>query len=630
MQRQLTPKALALISNLREIRTSAPLSEIKDVVSDSEIGLADVAQFATYSDDTYTRNTVFRSERFEVKLLVWSAGQASPVHDHRGSTCVVKVLSGVASETTFQFDESGTPAATGFRRHQAGSVFGEEDTDVHQLANLDRETLYTLHVYSPPLTDMSVWDDLPSQRRPSEPALHHRLDDDALRRAYATSDFPLDAEGRYRPDWLTLTIDPDSAIQMSKGRSPDIRDQVSRRLERVGWMGRMADRFVTLVSGIAPHGVEPWFIWRRPMLYAAVMLWLLGGAAASMAIVASGSLWLLLLLTVSLPMTAAGARAGMLTTMHDAIHMWAEHPNERVRTLFYWIGSAMGWFLLVEDFPTYASKHIIHHGDDFATPNDPDVRLIRGFGFEPGMSADKLRQHFRKMRWSPRFHWKYFSARLASQFGRGPLARRVGVGGFWLGVLGTVVATGFLLPFLIGWVLPVVFMFQRNALEQFMGEHRWLKQADAGTERGVFYAQTSAGRFALDAPPAEDMPRFRRGIAWLAWTLKLLTEHALYRSSVVWGDLSNHDEHHVHGLAMLHERGTELPRYALPDVAWMNTAYGRRVYENLRAPNDPELQQFWNRWQPLDATFQSLSELDPNEVGAPTDGDETANGMLGM
>ena len=416
----------------------------------------------------------------------------------------------------------------------------------------------------------------------------------------------------------------------SDAKTPDVRDQVSHRLRNRGIIGRVLDRFVTLVSGIAPSDVEPIMIWTRPTMHIAVLIWLFGGAAATAAIVASGIPWLLPLLIVTLLITASGARAGMLTIMHDAIHMWVEHPNPHVRTLFWWIGTILSTVLMVEDFPTYAKKHMVHHGEDFARPDDPDVRFIRSLGFEPGMTVEALRARYRTMRWSPWFHWTYFKARLVAQFLRGPVVQRVFNLGLWGGVATLVTTSDVWVPFLVAWVLPVMIMFQRAALEQFMGEHRWLKETDPENPEVVRYAQLSAGRFALDAPPSASLFGLRRVLSWIVWAFRLVFVQAPYRASIVFGDLAHHDEHHVHGLALLHARGIALPRYAQPEIAWMNTAYGRRVYQRLRRDDDPVMTEFWQRDDPLDATFESLSALDPSEVGEATDDAGIATGMLGM
>lgn len=38
-------------------------------------------------------------------ILVWTPGKASPIHDHAGSHCVMKILQGSLKETQFKWPE---------------------------------------------------------------------------------------------------------------------------------------------------------------------------------------------------------------------------------------------------------------------------------------------------------------------------------------------------------------------------------------------------------------------------------------------------------------------------------------------------------------------------------------------
>ena len=42
----------------------------------------------------YTRNLVGGDSRFNVIVMGWSEGQRTPIHDHAGSHCIMKIVSG--------------------------------------------------------------------------------------------------------------------------------------------------------------------------------------------------------------------------------------------------------------------------------------------------------------------------------------------------------------------------------------------------------------------------------------------------------------------------------------------------------------------------------------------------------
>lgn len=116
--------------------------------------LADVAAYVRFSDDQYSRNFIYHCDRFQIILLCWKPGQASPVHDHGESACGVRVLAGEATESVFAdgIDERATPSTVHALR--VGAVSANTGKFVHRIANNSRQNLITLHVYSPPLVSV--------------------------------------------------------------------------------------------------------------------------------------------------------------------------------------------------------------------------------------------------------------------------------------------------------------------------------------------------------------------------------------------------------------------------------------------------------------------------------------------
>ncbi|MEQ8845776.1 MAG: fatty acid desaturase [Phycisphaerales bacterium] len=637
-----------LVEQAEGLGASATPAVLRALMGRTGVTLADVADFIEFDTAGYARSTVYASEQVEVLVLGWLRGQASAVHNHTGSTCAVKVLKGIASEMRFEPVDAagGPPKPIGFKRHVEGDVLAMAGADTHRIANLDRGPLVTLHVYAPPLNATRVQTQRDDER-PQEPG--DGPDRGPNHGADSGAGGPDSADGP----------DPQAGNEASGGKAPhqfedragdwhgedlepDIRDQVSARLRRLGVPGRLLDRFVTFVSSIAPSDAEPWFIWRRWSFYTAALAWLLGGAAASAGLLLAMPtmpVWLLpaalLGLVVSMMATAAGGRAVQITLMHDAVHGWDvanKAGDATARALWWAAGTAQSALLFVQNFEGYRDDHLEHHDEDtFATVRDPDVRFLRYLGFEPGQSPEALEWRYRKLVRSPWFHGVFLAKRLLAQLTTGPIWRRVVVVAAWAAVLALLAANGLLLVFALAWALPLTVLFQRNALRQYVTEHRWLKveQPDAQTGQPPAFAEVSAGRFALDAPPAENMRGVRKLLAWATWWRRLLLVHAPFRAQVVWGDLSHHDMHHDHGLERLAERGVELPRYAQPDIAWMNTAYARRTYEKLRQPGDPKLAAFWNEADARRATFEGLAAIDPATLPAD-DGGDKGSGMLGM
>lgn len=148
-----------LVDYLTRLDGRAPLAELLAQVHKLHIDCADVADWIRFSDRQYMRNLVRGGPWYNIVVLCWKNGQRSPIHDHRGSSCAVKVLRGVATETLFDFAPNGQVRALSSRDLGPGAVCASQDTDVHQVSNLQAggADLVTLHVYSPPLHEMGTY-----------------------------------------------------------------------------------------------------------------------------------------------------------------------------------------------------------------------------------------------------------------------------------------------------------------------------------------------------------------------------------------------------------------------------------------------------------------------------------------
>jgi len=82
----------------------------------------------------------------------------SHIHDHAESSCGIKVVTGIISETVFERNSEGyiEPVST---THFGKGVLGSEDSDIHQISNLQGpdQDLVTIHCYAPPLKKMKVF-----------------------------------------------------------------------------------------------------------------------------------------------------------------------------------------------------------------------------------------------------------------------------------------------------------------------------------------------------------------------------------------------------------------------------------------------------------------------------------------
>jgi cysteine dioxygenase len=135
------------------------LARLLEDLSRFEIDLDDLAEHVRFVESGYQRNLVRSAPNYHVWLLCWKNGQRSPIHNHSGSACAVRVLRGTLTETLFETAPNGHVKASFSRDFAEGSLIGSEDTDTHQVSNLqaDDADLVTLHVYTPPLYRMQTF-----------------------------------------------------------------------------------------------------------------------------------------------------------------------------------------------------------------------------------------------------------------------------------------------------------------------------------------------------------------------------------------------------------------------------------------------------------------------------------------
>jgi len=129
-----------------------PFAELVESLTGLDLERADLAGALVFADRNYRRIAIRRRPHYEALVLCWKSGQRSPIHNHLGSSCAVRVVEGRATETRYVFSPCGKLVPQRSRTYAAGSVTACRDEAIHQMANLEPpgHDLITLHVYSPP------------------------------------------------------------------------------------------------------------------------------------------------------------------------------------------------------------------------------------------------------------------------------------------------------------------------------------------------------------------------------------------------------------------------------------------------------------------------------------------------
>ena len=160
MDKSLISGALApLRAYLDSLTARASVADLKTRLQSPAVTVDDVAEFAQFSEDRYLRTLVCQGDHYHLLVLCWRSGQRSPIHDHAGSTCGLRILRGTATETVFGKTPSGLIKPAHSKDYRHGDVSVSADNYIHQVSNLqaEGEDLVTLHIYSPPLLRMATY-----------------------------------------------------------------------------------------------------------------------------------------------------------------------------------------------------------------------------------------------------------------------------------------------------------------------------------------------------------------------------------------------------------------------------------------------------------------------------------------
>lgn len=157
------------------------LPQLEDLFLHLTLPQALIDQHVRFSAPTYSRSLLCRTPRFDMLVLGWRQGQLSTIHDHIGSLNCTRVISGTLQQRIFHtvdVSQKGKVAVQLIEdeRIAAGALTRLDEGGIHQMGNLAPEPLVTLHVYSAPLSQITVYE--PETLRSFKKRLRYSLEDE--------------------------------------------------------------------------------------------------------------------------------------------------------------------------------------------------------------------------------------------------------------------------------------------------------------------------------------------------------------------------------------------------------------------------------------------------------------------
>jgi cysteine dioxygenase len=155
-----TVKIENLIEGLREIPSADfTCDNVYQFLSENPIEIDSIAPFFFWSERFYTRNLIYKDERFEVMTLCWERGQISRVHNHADQNCWMSVPLGKLRGQNFravEIDERNQlcklEKTDNFDLSDCLTAKVELEEPIHQILNLPEfeSRAVSLHIYSKP------------------------------------------------------------------------------------------------------------------------------------------------------------------------------------------------------------------------------------------------------------------------------------------------------------------------------------------------------------------------------------------------------------------------------------------------------------------------------------------------
>lgn len=155
-----TPTALQTLDELITALSEEERTKYNQIIRSIILSPDAFKDYSSWSNDCYTRNCIVDNEKYELILICWCEGHRTPIHDHGGEECWVKVIDGEFKETIYKKDEDGELKSIRSSISKPNDVTYMKDfMGFHRLENLSNKRSMSLHLYAKPIRSCNVFDE---------------------------------------------------------------------------------------------------------------------------------------------------------------------------------------------------------------------------------------------------------------------------------------------------------------------------------------------------------------------------------------------------------------------------------------------------------------------------------------
>lgn len=155
-----TVKIETLTEGLRQIpEAKFDCDNVYRFLRENPVDVNSIEKYLHWSDKFYTRNLIYKDERFEMMAICWNKGQVSRIHNHADQMCWMTVPVGKLHGQNFRAVE--IDAAKNYCKLTETDCFDlsdcltakvELEEPIHQILNLPEfgTRAVSIHIYSKP------------------------------------------------------------------------------------------------------------------------------------------------------------------------------------------------------------------------------------------------------------------------------------------------------------------------------------------------------------------------------------------------------------------------------------------------------------------------------------------------
>lgn len=156
-----TPRTIQKLVTLLANTSNKDYNRLLD---DFDFSTIDFKPYQSWSNESYTRNCLYKDDRFELILLCWEYGQETPIHGHDGEDCWVYLLEGKMKEVFFNMDKNNILIADNTQTVEPDQVtFMSDNQGFHRLKNGHDGRSMSLHLYAKPIEHCQSFDEKTQQ-----------------------------------------------------------------------------------------------------------------------------------------------------------------------------------------------------------------------------------------------------------------------------------------------------------------------------------------------------------------------------------------------------------------------------------------------------------------------------------